>query len=393
MNTETQTITPTIDAEVVEKKEVTIARNAPFINEQGDVNLGALTPQQIDKCRQITKNLSPNAVGSVSNYGVELQTRLANSGKSFLADAKTSRSGEVGAIMSDLVSTLDQINIKDLKEPNAMVRFLQKVPVVNHFVPNIKKVLAKYQTIEDSIATIEENIKATQLSAIADNNNLQVMFDENRTYVTQLESIIVAGTLAIDDAKQRLLKLQQEGADSITVSDEQDFINSLEKKVHDLKSVRLIAKQNLMQIRVIQRNNIVSAENAQSMITMTVPVFRTQMSLAVALQHQYDNNKVQKTVREKTDEILKANAEALYHNSVEITKQANASIISADALRESSEKMHNTIAEIRKIQQEAYETRKKESIELAKIEHNIDSLIGASVGQIDTAAKGINLLD
>lgn len=325
MNEETKTIEAVVDAEVVEPNKTVevVVRKQPFITESGDVNLSALTPQQIEKCRVITKNLNPKVIGSVSNYGVELQSRLADSGKSFLTTAKTSRSGEVGNIMQDLVSTLDLINIKDLEEPNSVIKVLQKIPIINNFVPSIKKVMRKYDTIEESIKTIESNIQATQMMAIADNNALQQMFDDNKTYLQQLEDIIVAGTLAVEDSKSTLSNLISEGADNILISDQENFITSLEKKIHDLKAVRQIAKHNLLQIRIIQRNNIMSADNAQSMIALTIPAFRSQMALAVALQHQGDGLKVQKTVRDKTDSLIKANAEALYHNSVEVTKAAN----------------------------------------------------------------------
>lgn len=395
-------VPPTIDAEIVSETTTSVKpttetkvvkKNVPFIAENGDVNLGALSSEQKEKCRAITKNLKPNVVGSVSNYGIELQSRLADSGKSFLTAARTSRSGEVGNIMSDLVSTLDQINIKDLEEPNAIIKVMQKIPIVQNFVPSIKKVLRKYDTIEESIQTIEENIKACQMMAISDNNALQNMFDENRAYLQQLEDIIVAGTLAIDDAKANLVNMMNEGADEFAISDQEAFINSLEKKVHDLKSVRQIAKQNLMQIRIIQRNNIVSSDNAQSMMSMTIPVFRVQLSLACALANQKDGINVQKTVREKTDALIKANADALYQNTVEVTKAANESIISADAVKESAEKIRQTVEEIKKIQADATEKRKQEAIELAKIEHDIDSIIGNPTMQIDTAAKGISLLN
>lgn len=403
MNTKTlDPITTTVDAEVIEavttkgeKMEVsTVKKNLPFIAENGEVNLSALSDEQITKCRAITKNLSPKAVGSVSNYGIELQSKLADSGKSFLSAARTSRSGEVGKIMGDLVASLDQINIKDLEEPNAVIKVLQKIPVVNNFVPSIKKVLRKYDTIDESLQQIEDSIKGTQLKAIADNNALQQMFDTNKAYLLQLEDLIVAGTLATDDARNQLATMMNEGADGIAISDQEAFIQSLEKKIHDLKSVRLIAKQNLMQIRIIQRNNIVSSDNAQSMMTLTMPVFRTQLALAIALNNQSDGIKVQKTVREKTDALLRTNADILHTNTLEVTKAANESIVSSEAIKASAEKMRETVEAIKKIQQDAEAKRNEESRELASIEHNIDAIIGTSViSSIDTATKGVSLLN
>lgn len=403
MNTKTlDPITTTVDAEVIdtlttkgEKMEVAqVKKNLPFIAENGEVNLAALSDEQITKCRAITKNLSPKAVGSVSNYGIELQSKLADSGKSFLSAARTSRSGEVGKIMGDLVASLDQINIKDLEEPNAVIKVLQKIPVVNTFVPSIKKVLRKYDTIDESLQQIEDSIKGTQLKAIADNNALQQMFDTNKAYLLQLEDLIVAGTLATDDARNQLATMMNEGADGIAISDQEAFIQSLEKKIHDLKSVRLIAKQNLMQIRIIQRNNIVSSDNAQSMMTLTMPVFRTQLALAIALNNQSDGIKVQKTVREKTDALLRTNADILHTNTLEVTKAANESIVSSEAIKASAEKMRETVEAIKKIQQDAEAKRNEESRELASIEHNIDAIIGTSViSSIDTATKGVSLLN
>lgn len=397
----TKTVSPTVEAEIIEsavpfETSTAVAETSKvkgnFINEQGEVNLAVLSESQIEKCRQVTKNLNPKVVGSVSNFGVELQSRLAESGKSFLTTAKTSRSGEVGKIMADLVSTLDKIDVNDVRQPNGLVRVLQKVPIVKEFMPSIKKVLVKYETIQDSINTIKAHVEAARIGAMADNNALQHMFDENVEYVKNVETLIVAGTLAIDDAKSELNKLISEGADGITIQDYQEFVNSLEKKVHDLKAVRQIGKQNLMQIRIIQRNNILTAENANSMITMTVPLFENQMSMAVALAHQSDNQKVMKAVSEKTDALLKANAEMLYKTSVEATEAANRSIVSYDTLMETAEKLKNTITEVKKVQQDAQQRRKEDSAKLAQIEHNIDAIIGTT-HQIDSSVKGINLID
>lgn len=402
LKTKVKTVSPTVEAEIIENSvpfeapatvAVEVAKpKGNFINEQGEVNLAVLSESQIEKCRQVTKNLNPKVVGSVSNFGVELQSRLAESGKSFLTTAKTSRSGEVGKIMADLVTTLDKIDVNDVRQPNAVVRMLQKVPVVREFMPSIKKVLIKYETIQDSINTIKAHVEAARIGAMADNNALQHMFDENIEYVKNVETLIVAGTLAIDDAKAELNKLIAEGADAITLQDYQEFVNSLEKKVHDLKAVRQIGKQNLMQIRIIQRNNILTAENANSMITMTVPLFENQMSMAVALAHQSDNQKVMKAVSEKTDALLKANAEMLYKTSVEATEAANRSIVSYDTLMETAEKLKNTISEVKKVQQDAQQRRKEDSAKLAQIEHNIDAIIGTT-HQIDSSVKGINLIE
>lgn len=402
LKTKVKTVSPTVEAEIIENSvpfeapatvAVEVAKpKGNFINEQGEVNLAVLSESQIEKCRQVTKNLNPKVVGSVSNFGVELQSRLAESGKSFLTTAKTSRSGEVGKIMADLVTTLDKIDVNDVRQPNAVVRMLQKVPVVREFMPSIKKVLIKYETIQDSINTIKAHVEAARIGAMADNNALQHMFDENIEYVKNVETLIVAGTIAIDDAKAELNKLIAEGTDAITIQDYQEFVNSLEKKVHDLKAVRQIGKQNLMQIRIIQRNNILTAENANSMITMTVPLFENQMSMAVALAHQSDNQKVMKAVSEKTDALLKANAEMLYKTSVEATEAANRSIVSYDTLMETAEKLKNTISEVKKVQQDAQQRRKEDSAKLAQIEHNIDAIIGTT-HQIDSSVKGINLIE
>lgn len=101
-------------------------RKVSFISEDGSVNLEALSPEQVAKCREITKNLSSKVVGSVANYGIELQSKLANSGKAFLTTTKASHAGEIGDIMSELLVNLNKINLKDVQDPNAFVRVLQR---------------------------------------------------------------------------------------------------------------------------------------------------------------------------------------------------------------------------------------------------------------------------
>lgn len=377
------------------KTEVaTVTTKQPFLSEDGTVNLNALTPKQIDRCKEITKNLSAKQIGSVQSFGIEAQSRLSNSSKNFINSARTTRSGEVGVILASLTKELNKINPKDLKEPNSFMKLLAHVPIVNNFIPNIKNTLVKYQTIEESIQSIEENIKASQLSCISDNNKLQIMFDDNVAYIRNIEDLLVAGTMALEEAKGEFNKMVQEGADSIAVSDQQAFIESLDKRLGDLNSARQVAKNGLMEIRLLQRNNITLTDTANAMVSLTVPLIRHQMSLAVAIANQNDNIAVQKAVREKTNELLKANTEALYHNSVETAKAASESIVSADVIRESSEKIKQTIIEIQKVQNDVAKKRHEEQKKLAEIEHDIDTIMqGAASYQVDSATKGISLLD
>lgn len=390
--TPTASVAPTVPTQNAAVPQSIMRKN--FLSDDGHVNLDALSEKQIEKCKQITKNLSSTSIGSVQNFGIEVQSKLSTSSKNFITTAKTSRSGEVGKILGDLTAELDKININDLKPENSLIRVLQKIPLVNKFVPNIQKTLRKYETIEESIAAIEDNIKASRINAIKDNNQLQVMFDDQVQYIRNVEDLLVAGTLALEDAKVEFNNLVQSGADAITVSDQQAFIESLDKRLTDLNQARTIAKNGLMQIRLIQRNNISLCDSANAMINLTVPIMRNQMSLAVSISRQNDSIEVQKAVRNKTNELLKANSEALYKNTVETARAASESVVDADVIRESAEKVRLTIEEIKKVQMEAQAKRAEENKKLAEIENSINNIMTSAANyQVDTAAKGISLLD
>lgn len=396
----TKVITPKVETEVIEtvttsnQNQLVKPNKQHFLSEDGTVNLSALTPTQIDKCREITKNLSPSQIGSVQSFGIEAQSRLSNSSKDFINSARTSRSGEVGNILSSLTQELNKINPQDLKEPNALMRVLAHIPIVNNFVPTIKNTLVKYQTIEESIKSIEENIKASQLSAISDNNKLQLMFEDNIAYIRNIEDLLVAGTLALEDAKTEFNKMIEEGADAIATSDQQAFIESLDKRMTDLNAARQVAKNGLMQIRLIQRNNITLCDSANAMVSLTMPLIRHQMALAVTIANQNDSIAVQNAVRSKTNELLKANSESLYHNTIETAKASSESIVSAEVIRESAEKVKQTLLEIQKVQADAARKRHEEQKKLAEIEHSIDEIMhGAASYQIDSATKGVSLLE
>ena len=362
---------------------------ARFINENGEVNIGSLTDEQKQKCRDITKNLSASVTGSVNNYGIELQSKLANSGKSFLASTKTSHSGEIGNIMKTMLVSLDKINLKDVQDPNAIVRFMRKVPILNKLTPSLKKIVAKYQTLEESMEEVEEHVKASILATNQDNNELQLMFNDTAESIKQIESYIVAGKLAIEEEKARIEEMRAANEDEIKIQDEINYVNSLEKKVHDLLAVRQVSRQNLSQIRIIQQNNLIACDNAQSVLTLVMPIFRNQLALAVSLQDQKDAIDAYNIIREKANEAIVQNSKTLQDNSIAIAQASQQSLFSVESISASAENLKNTIEKVKEVVAIAQAKRKEEEKQFAQLENTLASLSRGELEIKDTAVKNI----
>jgi uncharacterized protein YaaN involved in tellurite resistance len=304
MNTETITVVP---VNVVENTE---SAKVKRINEDGSVNTSNLTTSELSKYNKINSVLKINDINSIANYGSDLQNAMSKYSGEFLSTVRNQQSGEIGGLIDNLLGQLDYIDVDDLKAPSKFVRFMRKMPIVKHMVKSVEKVLQKYDTIENNIDTISKKIQATRLTSIRDNNALQIMFNNNVEYCNQIEQLIIAGKIKLEEINSTINEMLQNpnNYEAYQISDAQNYQHSLERRLNDLNTLRYIMRQSLTQIRTVQNNNIAIAERAQTIVNTTVPVWKNQLSIAVALYNQKDSIEAHRKISETTNEILKKNA-------------------------------------------------------------------------------------
>lgn len=382
MNTKVKTMTmtesPILDANVIElgdKPNVDVKREIRVIDDNGNINISAISEEDKKRYSQLTRNLVVTDINSISNYGSDIQNVMGKYSNDFLTAVRTPQSGEIGTLITDLLSELDYIDVDELKEPSALTKVIRKIPILNKLVKSVDKILNKYDSIAENVDTISKKIAVTRLSSLRDNNALQTMFENNIIYGKQIEDLIVAGKIKLDEVNSTLNEMMenQDQYEPHQIQDVQEFAHNLERRLSDMMALRYVIKQSLPQIRTVQYNNIAIADKAQSIISTTIPVWKNQLSIAVALHNQKANIEAHRKITETTNTILKKNAEMLRQNSTDVARENERSVIDIETLRDTTRQLIDTIKEVKQIHEDGAAKRKAAEEEILKIESELDT--------------------
>lgn len=343
--------------------------NGQVIDKNGNVDLAKITPLETNKYETLAGSIEESSPNSVINFGAELQNTLAAQSDSFLNNVRRSNSGEVGDLINKLLTELNYVDVDEL-QGNSFKKFLKKIPLLKNLVTSVENVFAKYDKIITNITDISNKVNAGIINSAKDNAVLQTIFGSNVEAIKKIEEYIVAGTLRFEKSKQELalMETNSEVYQDYQISDKRDFANRLDRRLADLKVVRFIMLQSLPQIRLIQNNNVSIAEKAQTILTTTLPVWKNQLTLAVALHRQQQHIEVQQRVSATTEEILRKNAQRLQQNTVNVARGNEQTIVSMDTLRETTTSLINTLNEVKQIQQQGEQSRRQLDNELQNLE-------------------------
>ena len=339
------------------------------VDKEGNVDVSAMTPEQAKKFADLNKCLVPGDTNSILNYGVEVQNSMEKYSNEFLSSVRTFNSGEVGTEINNLLTELNYIDVDELNQ-SGFQQFLSKIPFLKKLVFDTKKLFQKYDTVVGNIDKITNKIKVGRLNSIKDNSSLQTMFDSNVTYIGQMEDLIISAHLKHEELSAKLAEMDANPANynDYEISDLRDFVNRLDKRLADMKVVRFIMIQSLAQIRVVQNNNTSIAEKAQSIVSTTIPVWKNQLTIAVALQRQKANVEMQKKISDTTNTILEKNAELLKQNSIDVARENEKTVVSLDTLKKTTQSLIETLNEVKRIHEEGTQNRKVLSTELQNLE-------------------------
>ena len=384
MNTQTETKTSVFeeiaketvkDMNVFDELKPSASVIKPIIDEDGTVNLLAIKEEDKPKYASLTKGIDLKDINSISSYGSELNGAMSSYSKEYLNAVRANSCGEIGDLVNNLLTELGYVDVKDFESQNSFKRFISKLPLLGSLVKNIDKMMIKYDTISNNVDKIATKILATRLNALKDNNALQLMFEANLQYMSQVDDLIIAGNLKLEEVKNKVAEMSKNQAQypAYVLSDVTEFQHSLEKKIHDLQMLRFVIKQSLPQIRIVQRNNLSIADKAQSIISTTIPVWRNQLSIAVALYNQKNNILAQRKVSDTTNEILKKNAMMLKQNSIDTAKENERSVIDVETLKKTTQELISTFQEVKRIHDEGAQKRKEASNELRKLETELEA--------------------
>ncbi|MFD2144613.1 toxic anion resistance protein [Mucilaginibacter antarcticus] len=355
-------LTPDKPAEV-------ISPAVKLIDKDGNVDLTRAAPADLTKYNDLNKSLNPADSNSILNFGVEVQNSMEKYSNQFLSSVRTYNSGEVGGLINELLVELNYIDVDEL-EQSSFKTFLSKIPLLGKLITDVKKMFQKYDLVINNVDKITNKVKAGRLNAIKDNSSLQTMFDSNVTYIHQMEELIISGQLKYDELMQKLAEMEANPSayNDYEIADLREFNGRLDKRLADMKIVRFIMLQSLAQIRIVQNNNTSIAEKAQSIVSTTIPVWKNQLTIAVALQRQKANVDMQRKISDTTNTILQKNADLLKQNSIEVARENEKTVVSIDTLKRTTQSLIETLNEVKQIHEQGAQNRKQLNTELQTLE-------------------------
>lgn len=339
--------------------------------------LTVISEEEKKQYGELTKSLTPNDVNSVINFGTEIQRDLNKYSEAFLDTIKTAKSNEMSTLVNDLLTELEYVDVEEFGTQSKIKQIIAKIPLLKKLITSAEKLIGKYDSISQNIDTIARKIEYTRLSSLKDNTNLQLMFDSNLQYMKDIDALIKAGQYKIEETKKALEILKNEVTEESAYKIEQlqTFITNLEKRLVDLMTMKTVTKQSLAEIRLIQGNNLAIATKAQTLISTTIPAWRNQISIALAIQRQKNNAKCQKMVTDTTNLIIRKNAELLKTNTVEVAKETERAVIDIETLRSSTKDLIETLSEVQRIHEEANIQRQNAIKEMKSLEATLDKAL------------------
>ena len=317
------------------------------------------------------KKINIEDTNTVLQYGAGAQKNISEFSGAALNTVRTKDMGEVGDMLTGLVVQLKTINF-DPEEKKGLKGLFRKAST------QIEEMKAQYDKAEVSVNKITEQLEQHQVVLLKDVAMLDKMYELNQAYFKELSMYIIAGKQKLNECregklKELLAKAEASGLpeDAQAANDYASMCNRFEKKIHDLELTRMISIQMSPQIRMIQNNDTLMVEKIQTSIVNTIPLWKSQMVLALGMSHSQQAMKAQREVTDLTNDLLKKNSEMLKTGSVEIAKESERGIVEIETLKATNENLISTLEEVRQIQVDGAARRREAEAELVRIEDEL----------------------
>lgn len=360
------TLEPFAEEEKTEKKEeiVKVEERAEVLAEQ------VLTKEEREAVESFANQIDLTNSNMILQYGAGTQKKMADFSENALEKVRTKDLGEVGDLLSDVVSELK--NFDDEEEEKGFFGIFKKTS------NKLEKMKSKYAKAETNINEICQVLENHQVLLMKDVAVLDKMYDLNLTYFKELSMYILAGKKKLEEVRagelQELIKKAEVSGlpeDAQAARDLDSMCNRFEKKIHDLELTRTISMQTAPQIRLVQSNDSLMVEKIQSTIVNTIPLWKSQMVLALGVEHSAQAAQAQREVTDMTNELLKRNAEKLKLATIETAKESERGIVEMETLKSTNQTLIATLDEVMKIQEEGRQKRREAEVEMKRLEDEL----------------------
>ncbi|MDD5986966.1 MAG: toxic anion resistance protein [Eubacteriales bacterium] len=324
------------------------------------------TPEEQQKIDAFAKQIDLNNSNIVIQYGAGAQKKMSRFSESALQSVRTKDLGEVGLLMSDLMVELKGFDEGESKGIKGLFK---------KSANKIESLKARYAKAEVNVDKIANMLEQHQVTLMKDVAMLDNIYEMNKGYFKELSMYIAAGKQKLQQTRAADLPAAQEKAqasglpeDAQAANDLANQCNRFEKKLHDLELTRTISLQMAPQIRMVQGNDTEMTEKIQSTLVNTLPLWKNQMVIALGLAHSQEAARVQRTVSDTTNQLLRKNADNLKMATIETAKESERGIVDMETLKHTNEQLISTIDEVLQIQEEGHQRRQKAETELSRLE-------------------------
>lgn len=324
-----------------------------------------LTPEERRTVNEFAEQIDLKNSAVILQYGAGAQKKIADFSETALSNVRSKDLGEIGELLSGVVYELKKFD----EEEKGFLGIFKKSG------NRIASMKSKYDKAETNINKICGVLEEHQIQLLKDTAMLDKMYDLNKKYFKELSMYILAGKKKLDKVRNEELPALMENAERSGFPDDAQAVNDFialcdrfEKKIHDLELTRMVSIQMAPQIRLVQSNDTVMSEKIQSTLVNTIPLWKSQMVLALGINHSTQAAQAQREVTDMTNELLKKNAAVLKMATIETAKEAERSIVDIETLKQTNESLISTLDEVLKIQTEGRQKRKEAEVELRRIE-------------------------
>ena len=338
--------------------------------EQG-LNDSVLTEEERRMVDSFAEQIDLTNSALVLQYGAGTQKKMADFSESALENVRSKDLGEVGDLLSGVVTELKSF---DEEEEKGFFGFFKKGS------NKIAAMKAKYAKAEENVNQIVKALEKHQVQLMKDTALLDKMYELNLTYFKELSMYILAGRKKLAEVRSTQLaeltaKAQASGLpeDAQAAKDLDSMCNRFEKKIHDLELTRMISIQTAPQIRLVQNNDTLMVEKIQSTIVNTIPLWKSQMVLALGVEHSSQAAAAQRQVTDMTNELLRKNAEKLKMATVDTARESERGIVDMETLKATNESLISTLDEVMNIQKEGRQKRQEAEAELRAMEQDLNT--------------------
>ena len=329
-----------------------------------------LSPEEQQMVDSFSKKIDIENTSQILQYGAGTQKKMADFSDAALENVRTQDLGEVGNLITQVVGELRDFDATE--EEKGFLGFFKKQG------NKIESMKNRYAKAEVNVQKITTSLQDHQMRLMKDSAVLEKMYAQNLNYYKELTMYILAGKQKLKEVRQGKLKdLEEKAAASGLPEDAQEAkdldskCNRFEKKLHDLELTRTISLQTAPQIRLVQNNDTLMVEKIQTTLVNTIPLWKSQMVLALGIAHSTEAAQAQRQVTDLTNELLKKNAEALHLASTETARESERGIVDIETLKQTNQELISTLDDVMNIQKEGRMKRQQAELEMRKMEEEL----------------------